>query len=267
MRGLIKRVVIGAMERLTPHLLAEVRVRIARAGTEPELGFLPLLADAGGTFVDVGANNGVYSYTALRSFARVVAIEAHPDLTAPLRRILGHRGMVLPLALSDAAGEATLWVPRQGRMDVTTRSSLDQQANPGFPMRPVQVAVATLDALAIERPAVLKIDVEGHEFSVLSGAVETLKRYKPVCIVEVEERHNAGGVARAFAFFARLGYEAWYLHRGRLMPGAGFDVDRLQSRDGAKTFEGAQSRDYVNNFLFVHPDNAEGLARIRTAYR
>ncbi|WP_443971256.1 FkbM family methyltransferase [Sphingobium sp. CR28] len=266
MWGAIKSVVIGAMERIAPRLLAAMRVRRARAGTEPELGFLPFLADASGTFVDVGANNGVYSYAAMRSFGHVVAIEAHPDLTAPLRRILGHRGTVLPVALSDAPGEATLWVPRHGHMDVTTRSSLDQQANPGFALRPVQVAVTTLDALAIERPAVIKIDVEGHEFSVLSGAVETLKRYRPVCIVEVEERHNAGGVARAFAFFAGLGYEAWYLHRGRLMPGAGFDVVRLQSSDGAKTFEGAQSRDYVNNFLFVHPDNAEGLARIRAAY-
>jgi len=266
MRGTIKSVIISTMERFTPRLLAAIRVRLARAGTEPELGFLPFLADAGGTFVDVGANNGVYSYAALRSFGQVVAVEAHPDLTGLLGRIVGRRGVVLPLALSDAAGEATLWVPRHGRIDVTTRSSLDEQANPGFALRPVQVAVTTLDALAIERPAVIKIDVEGHEFRVLSGAAQTLERHKPVCIVEVEERHNAGGVARAFAFFAGLGYEAWYLHRGRLMRGDSFEVSRLQSPEGAKAFQGAQSRDYVNNFLFVHPENAAGLARVRAVY-
>ncbi len=80
---------------------------------------------------------------------------------------------------------------------------------------------------------------------------------KPVCIVECEERHNAGGVAQAFAFFDGLGYRGYYLHRGVLHDGAGFDAAELQRPENAKAVGGGRSADYVNNFLFVHPDNAE----------
>jgi FkbM family methyltransferase len=196
----------------------------------------------------------------------VIAVEAHPDMAAMLRRTFDSRARVLELALSDQAGEATLWVPRRARADVTTRSSLEEGANPGFDLRRVDVAMARLDALDVGQPAVIKIDVEGHEFSVLNGAVETLRRHRPICIVEVEERHNAGGVARAFAFFAELGYESWYLHRGRLLPGSSFAVSRLQDLAQAKSVQGSRSLDYVNNFIFVHPERTNGLERIRAAF-
>lgn len=263
MKALIRRQLIQMAGTVSPKWLARQRVAQELRQGEPELALLSLLADPARDFIDIGANNGVYAFHALGFFRKVVAVEAHPDLAAPLRRILGGQGDVRPCALSDHDGVAKLWVPRLNRRDVTTRSSLEEGANPGFAMRQVEVTLTSLDALALEAPAVIKIDVEGHEFAVLSGAVETLRRHKPACIVEVEERHNVNGVARAFAFFDGLGYRPYYLHRGKLCEGTEFDAARLQAADHAKAFVSGRSDDYVNNFLFFHPDNAAGLDAVR----
>jgi len=47
------------------------------------------------------------------------------------------------------------------------------------------VATLRIDDLAIEKVALIKIDVEGWEPNVLLGAVETIRRCKPLVLVEV----------------------------------------------------------------------------------
>lgn len=47
------------------------------------------------------------------------------------------------------------------------------------------VRLRTLDSLNLN-PDLIKIDVEGSQRSVLAGAIETLKRCKPVIIIELE---------------------------------------------------------------------------------
>ncbi|MCV7278612.1 FkbM family methyltransferase [Mycolicibacterium flavescens] len=244
---------------------ARARHRVNREldSGEPELKLLPLLADPDRDFLDVGANSGVYSFFALGRFRRVIAVEAHPDLIGGLRRIITGENQVLPVALSDDVGSTTLHVPvRRGRA-VTTRCSLQPDANPGFALRTMTVPTTTVDHLGLDRLALIKIDVEGHELRVLHGAAQTLATTKPVCIVECEERHNPGGVEQSFAFFERIGYRGYYLHRGVLHQGADFDAATLQRPENAKSVGGGRSADYVNNFVFVHPDNAEGLRRVR----
>ena len=82
---------------------------------EPELALIPLLADPARDFLDVGANDGVYSFAALPHFRRVFAVEAHPDLAEPLRRIIEPKGRVIAAALSDHEGVARLWISAAGR--------------------------------------------------------------------------------------------------------------------------------------------------------
>lgn len=264
--GIAKAKTIAA-SLLGPRHRARQLVRRELATGEPELALIPLLADPARDFLDVGANDGVYSFAALPHFRRVFAVEAHPDLAEPLRRIIEPKGRVIAAALSDHEGVARLWIPQRGDKDLTTRSSLEADANPGFSQREAEVRLTTLDALGLDALAVVKIDVEGHEFAVLRGAVRTLATAKPLCIVECEERHNAGGVARAFAFFGEHGYRPYYLHRGRLCDGDDFDPGRLQRADEAKPVGGGRAADYVNNFIFAHPDNQAGLDRIRAAFK
>jgi FkbM family methyltransferase len=48
------------------------------------------------------------------------------------------------------------------------------------------VEVRPLDSYEFEDVAVLKIDVQGYEPKVLDGAVETIKKHKPIIFIEVE---------------------------------------------------------------------------------
>ncbi|MEI9988010.1 MAG: FkbM family methyltransferase [Aliidongia sp.] len=113
-------------------------------------------------------------------------------------------------------GTAPFLIPVQDGRDIDTRCSLQADANAGFETREVEVRVSPIDALDLSDIGVIKIDVEGHEFDVLNGARRTIIARKPIVIIECEERHNAGGVDRVKGFFADLGYDGFFLHRGRL---------------------------------------------------
>lgn len=129
---------------------------------------------------DVGAHVGDRTRAFAALGARVVALEPHPDLAARLRREF--KGLdtvdVVEAAVGEAPGRATLHISRA----TPTVSSLNAAwtvrvaaRNDGFSHvhwdRPVEVRVETLDTLIARHgvPSFCKIDVEGHEASVLAG--------------------------------------------------------------------------------------------------
>lgn len=75
-----------------------------------------------------------------------------------------------------------------------------------------EVDVIRLDDLALESCHLLKIDIEGAEPLALSGAVETLKRFHPIIISEInpEPLQQVSGVSASeyVSFVEGLGYRA-----------------------------------------------------------
>lgn len=138
------------------------------------------LVDPGDLVLDVGANIGYMTgIMALRSghAGRVLAFEPHPGLYEELlhnaalsarRRQLAPIE-VLPLALSDEAGEAYL---EAGEEFGRNRGVARLTGRDGAALR---VRAATLDqVLAGAAAGLVKIDVEGHERQVLAGARDAL---------------------------------------------------------------------------------------------
>ena len=72
----------------------------------------------------------------------------------------------------------------------------------------LQVTVRRMDSVVTELvpPDVIKIDVEGGELNVLSGAERTLREYRPILLIELHGTN--AGVAEALE---RLGYRAGVL--------------------------------------------------------
>lgn len=138
--------------------------------------------------VDVGANVGNHSlYFAAVMQAQVVAVEPGAEALAFLRTNLADndvldRVQVHPLALSSRVGTAHLARGPNGNLGM---SRLVECASSGLA---TAVATTTLDALIdaadLRAISAIKIDVEGHEVEVLGGALDTLRRFQPLLIVE-----------------------------------------------------------------------------------
>jgi len=227
-----------------------------RRADEPELALLPRLLRPDRAFLDVGANVGLYSYVARRRASQIYAVEPHPRMAAALRRNFAGDVEVLEFALSDHEGAASLHVPEHEGGELTSRSSLEAEANPGFDEREVEVELHRLDGLTLPPLGLVKIDVEGHEKAVLLGAEETLARDRPALIVEIEERHHPGESARIFALLGGWGYDGFFLESGRLRPIAGFDPKLHQRPEEIKRPGSKRATGYINNFIFVPSDDA-----------
>jgi FkbM family methyltransferase len=175
-----------------------------------------LLAD-GGDFVDVGAHIGFYTVAAARCGSRVLAFEPHPRAQEHLRANLELNGVsaeVVPKAASSASGVATLRVPDTADM---SWSSLEQRAFAEG--APLEVELTTVDdeaGVRDLRPALVKVDVEGHELEVVAGMRRTIGAHRPQVLCEVSDRTAAD----AEAFFAREGYDAFRISGAQLHPGA-----------------------------------------------
>jgi len=132
----------------------------------------------GGTFVDVGANVGFWSIPAAQRIGpagRVLAFEPNPWPAGLLRRnIAANTRMslapieVFETALGREAGSADLF---SFDMEAgSSRATLHSGAVPSEAVEHITVPITTVDA-SFEGPVdVMKIDVEGHEAAVLSGA-------------------------------------------------------------------------------------------------
>lgn len=130
----------------------------------------------GDTFVDVGANFGLFSAVAAKRVGptgRVVSIEPHPELVRRLTFNMAANGFdqvrIVPAAVGEEAGEATLLVDTRSFAESRLQASAD--AAPNVHQMPVRVAVKPLAAIVAEagltRIHSLKIDVEGYEASAL----------------------------------------------------------------------------------------------------
>jgi len=215
---------------------------------EPELRLVGHLMKDSGAMVDVGANSGIYSAMALQRRRWVAAFEPVPEEATRLRRLVGARGIVHQVGLSDYCGKAVLHVPYADDGVITTRSSLEANVDADLSYRDIEVNVATLDSFCLSGIAFLKIDVEGHELSVLRGATETIMRSRPNLLVEVEEPRAPGCFQAVSDFLTSLDYCGFWFDGEEMRPIESFQL-AVQQATRPKLSE-KRPREYINNFIW-----------------
>ena len=128
-------------------------------------------------FYDIGANIGVYSCLAgsITTEGQVVAFEPHPENIKSLTSNIDRNGInaaILETALSDESDTLVLAEEGSGAGHGEHQITEDSTKNG------IRIDVRSLDAVrrgeGLPQPNVLKIDVEGAEYDVIKGGLQTL---------------------------------------------------------------------------------------------
>jgi FkbM family methyltransferase len=142
-----------------------------------------------GTLFDVGGNDGTHSYPFAAHGYRCVIFEPQPSCIAYIHETCAVNGFtevstVRAVVTDEAEGDVDLWVSPSSWFS----SRLKEHTERFETANAVRVPAVRLDQFATDQglyPTVIKIDVEGWEWHVLSGATELLNRHRPNLFVEI----------------------------------------------------------------------------------
>ncbi len=160
-----------------------------------EFEIVKRLINSSDTFIDVGANIGLYTMYASRLVGATGSVHAFEPLAEAydlLEKNVRLNNMtnvkINPVALGEQEGEAELYINQE-----STLTSLGQTGR-GNIVGVKKVPVWTLDAYAfktgLEKIDFLKIDIEGFEGHVLRGASHLLERSEGLVILcELAEKN------------------------------------------------------------------------------
>ncbi len=223
---------------------------------EPELARLDEFVPKGRGAVDVGMWWGPWSWQLARRVPRVDSFEPNLDLVTRLAPVMPSNVTLHRAALSDRSGQATLWIP-PGGIGTEGRSTIEPSHRIQSGWRQLSVATYRLDDFELGDVGFVKIDVEGHELSVLSGATKLLEKQRPNVMVEVEQHADRQvPLDTIVEFFSDYSYDGHFLQQGRWRHVGELDrrsmrkmADRV-ARSGFATNLVLYARRYVHNFLF-----------------
>lgn len=147
-----------------------------------------------GHALDVGGHVGLWSRVMAMDFDAVTAIEPMSALRECFVRNVPESVTLLPYAVGDRLGTASIGFPTDNtgnaRVAETGGKVFEQTADAEL------VDVVTIDGLGLPAIDFLKIDVEGYEFEVITGAETTIRSHRPVMVVEQKpdqaERYGRG---------------------------------------------------------------------------
>jgi FkbM family methyltransferase len=198
--------------------------------------------------VDVGANAGRYTLAALASnpALRVVAFEALPRIAERLAHNIAvnhwtERVTLIGKAASDQPGRATFIDPGEDHPTTGRLSTAVYVPKKAENERRVEVEMVRVDDVVPRlRPTFLKVDVEGAEHLVFSGASDFVRDLRPLVVFEM---HADGPVEALRAFFDAQGYRLARIRAD----------GTLEAMDGFFADPSRKNRDYLAIPRGEHP--------------
>ncbi|MDG1347334.1 MAG: FkbM family methyltransferase [Crocinitomicaceae bacterium] len=148
------------------------------------------------TFIDVGANIGLMSMTAKKTLGnsgQVWAFEANPRTFEIMEKNFGLNNMNSIHSFECGLGKdsETLTLYDNWSINRGAASTVVQGVN----AESIDIKILPFDAVATSQGIkvdMMKIDVEGMELAVLTGAEESIRKDKPILIIEFSAEREVG---------------------------------------------------------------------------
>jgi FkbM family methyltransferase len=131
--------------------------------------------------VDLGAHVGIFSRHFAQRFKEVVAFEPTAETRQCLEKNVPANVRIVPYACGDREADVAFrrHIKNSGGTEMALSSRPDTSAFEHYTVRMI-----TLDSLELHGVGLVKIDIQGAEPLALRGAEETLRRCKPVVLIE-----------------------------------------------------------------------------------
>lgn len=183
-----------------------------KAGLDLLFAFLTPLLDElkSGVGLDVGANIGNHSIYFSHFFSTVYSFEPNPRTYDLLSFNSKSVKNIIPMnfGLGDRNGRVKL----QEDPDNMGASSISERHGSEH-TREVQIEIRRLDDLDLDlsRTNFLKIDVEGFEAKVITGALQLIDARRPLIVMEQHESEFSNTSTESIRLLQAIGYQfCWY---------------------------------------------------------
>ncbi len=193
---------------------------------EQEMSAIPKIIENPKVIIDIGANYGTYSFFLSKLYpqARVFAFEPATSSYGILRKIIRKFKLQNVIPVKKGLGEKEEIKEIVMPMHYTIIAYIsDKNSKKNKEDESEEIEITTLDNFVkrnkIKNVNFIKCDVEGFELSVFNGARKTLKRFKPLVFVEIEERHTEKyGInpQQVLDFFKKLGYKSYSIKKDKI---------------------------------------------------
>lgn len=219
--------------------------RSIKRNDEQEINLVKKFIKSGTDSIDVGVYRGVYSYEMSKYSEKVHSFEPNPIIFKYINKNLKKFIKNIHLynfALSNQNKTINLKIPirnsnsnkeifeeyyEMGKATIHNENNFENYEN-------FEIQTKKIDELSFDNKiSFIKIDVEGHELEVIEGAINTIKRDKPVLLVEIEKQYTKKEVAESINFINSLGYKSYFFNK----------------KDLKSTTE-LNNLDLFNNFIF-----------------
>ncbi len=185
---------------------------------------LPYLSEQN-VFCDIGANIGYYSVLAAHANPLNVVIAFEPSVinAKRLQENVSLNGIekqvtLVPFAVGRNAGNATLF---QSAIDNRGMTSLQPTENT---VSSSEVSIVALDDFFrqqdVAKPEIIKMDIEGAEWQALQGMQNLLAHFKPMLLIELDDKlliQNNSSANEIAAWLSHLGYDAFQINDNSLL--------------------------------------------------
>jgi FkbM family methyltransferase len=183
---------------------------------EKEMEFWRTYIQPGMTVIDVGANAGVYTFSAAAKVGnkgRVFAVEPFSGCVRYLQETCRINQLswvkVCPGAASNINGKVKLLLQSANELNQVVTDELADIPVGSFE----EVSCFTLDSLITEENIsnvdFLKLDAEGHEIAILAGSQQLINRFYPVILYE-NIMGKEGANIEVSQWLKNIGYQLFY---------------------------------------------------------